>query len=152
MKRVLFILAAMTAFFATEAQARFRIPVGEHQKIVKVATLPDEYQNDNDVHVDLGCMYTVFEIAYLPVWTVDKGEIVCFTEKEKDTYYVIDPETLSNIKTDLNIDDLDSLISIPFWDAWGGKIIVIVIILLIIIYRKGKKRMKEQAQNAEPQS
>lgn len=69
--------------FATEAQARFRIPVGEHQKIVKVATLPDEYQNDNDVHVDLGCMYTVFEIAYIPIWTVDKGEIVCFTEKKK---------------------------------------------------------------------
>jgi hypothetical protein len=152
MKRSLFILVAMIAFFATEAQARFRIPVGEHQKIVKVATLPDEYQNDNDVHVDLGCMYTVFEIAYIPIWTVDKGEIVCFTEKEKDTYYIIDPETLSSIKTDLKIDDLNSLISIPFWDAWGGKIIVILIILLIVIYRKGKKKMKEQTQNTEAHS
>jgi hypothetical protein len=97
-------------------------------------------------------MYTVFEIAYIPIWTVDKGEIVCFTEKEKDTYYIIDPETLSSIKTDLKIDDLNSLISIPFWDAWGGKIIVILIILLIVIYRKGKKKMKEQTQNTEAHS
>lgn len=152
MKRILFILMAMVAFFATEAQARFRIPVGEHQKIEKVATLPDEYKTESGLHVDLGCMYTVFEIAYIPVWTVEKGELVCFTEKDKDSYYEIDPETLSSIKTDLKIEDLNSLISLPFWDAWGGKIIVILIILLIIIYRKGKKRMNEQAQNTETQS
>lgn len=82
---------------------------------------------------------------------IDKGEIVCFTEQDKGSYYVIDPETLSSIKADLKIDDLNSLIHIPFWDAYGGKLVVILIILLIIIYRKGKKRMKreEQAQNAE---
>lgn len=150
MKRILFILIVMAAFFTTEAQAR-RIPVGEHQKITKVATLPEEYETNDGLHVDLGCMYTVFEIAYIPVWTVDKGEIVCFTEQDKGSYYVIDPETLSSIKADLYLDDLNSLIHIPFWDAYGGKLVVILIILLIIIYRKGKKRMKreEQAQNAE---
>lgn len=96
MKRILFILIVMAAFFTTEAQAR-RIPVGEHQKITKVATLPEEYETNDGLHVDLGCMYTVFEIAYIPVWTVDKGEIVCFTEQDKGSYYVIDPETLSSI-------------------------------------------------------
>ena len=42
---------------------------------------------------------------------VDKGEIVCFTEQDKGSYYVIDPETLSSIKADLKIDDLNSLIA-----------------------------------------
>lgn len=145
MKRSLFILMALIVCFATKAQAR-GIPVGEHQKIAKVATLPDEYKNNDGLHVDLGCMYTVFEIAYIPVWTVEEGEIVCFTEQEKDTYYVIDPETLASIKTDLKVDDLDSLIHIPFWDAYGGKLVVVLIVLLVILYRKGKKRMKREEQ------
>ncbi|WP_455591068.1 hypothetical protein [Bacteroides sp.] len=138
-KRILFITALLLTVVSFQSQARGRITVGEHQKIEKVATLPDSiyYQSESGKHFDLGCMYTVYEICGIPAFIKEEGVLVGF---EGDTYYDLDDEYKQAIKQDIQVEDLDSLNKIPFWDRWGGKLILICVILAILAYTYFRNR------------
>lgn len=138
-KRILFIAALLLTVVSFQSQARGRITVGEHQKIEKVATLPDStyYQSESGKHFDLGCMYTVYEICRIPVYIKEEGVLVGF---EGDTYYDLDDEYKEAIKQDIQKEDLESLNKIPFWDRWGGKLILICVILVILAYTYFKNK------------
>lgn len=146
MRKILFLSVILLTVFAFETQARIRIPVGEYQKIEQVAELPDSayYETKDGKHINLGYMYTVYEVAFVPLWTTDEGKIVGY-EKESDTYYDLDEEMISTIKEDIKVENLDSLKSMPFWDAWGGKLIVIGIIVIIIVTQLPGKKKEEDA-------
>ena len=81
MKKILLFFTILTAALCSQpAQAKPRIPVtyGDHEKIEKVAELPDEFTTDNGVKLALGHKYTVFELAFVPIWTTNKGKLVGF--------------------------------------------------------------------------
>ena len=83
MKKIFLILAFITAFCSQSAHARARIPItyGDHEKIVKVADLPEEYTTEDGVKLDLGYKYTVFEILFVPLWQTGDGKLVGYSEK-----------------------------------------------------------------------
>lgn len=155
MKKFMLIAMVLLTVAALETQARgIRIPVGEYQKIEKVAELPDStyYQTEDGKFIDLGYMYTVYEIAFVPLWEVGEPRLVGFNSEDKDTYYDLDDELVEVIKQDLKVEDLDGYKKMPFWDAWGGKLIGLAVIALIIygiIPSKKKKNEEEEPEEEE---
>ena len=147
MKKTLFLTLLLLGAICT-SQARARIPIGTHEKTVIVLELPDStyYQTDADNYIDLGYTYKVFEIAHIPVWTVDKGGLVGYTEAEPDTNYQLDDEVMGWIREDTGIEDLDELGRIPFWDAWGGKLVVLALVAGYLIYTFGRKKPEEETE------
>ncbi len=134
-KTLLLALLFATAVVAT-SQARIRIPVGQYQKIEPVLELPEEdwYRTEDGRKVDLGHMYTVYQIAYVPVWTIEKGKLVGYTKEDPDTYYDLDESMLERISGDTGIENFDELRTMPFWDAWGGKLVALAVIAAIVYY------------------
>lgn len=141
-KKVLFITALLLSIVSIQSQARGRITVGEHQKIEQVAVLPDSayYTADNGKHINLGCMYTVYEVCGIPVYVIEEGMIVGF---EGDNYYEMDDEMTEVVKQDIQVEDLESFNKVPFWDRWGGKLTVAGIILIILAFTFFKNKGKE---------
>lgn len=149
-KKILFITALLLAIVSIESQARVRITVGEHQKIEKVANLPDStyYEVEEGKFIDLGCLYTVYEVAGIPVYTVEKEQLVGFVG---DTYYDLDDEIKEVIKEDIKSDDLESLNKMPFWDSWGGKLAILGVIVIIIAYNMFKNRGNDDEEEEKPE-
>ena len=152
MLSLLLALLFATAVVAT-SQARIRIPVGQYQKIEPVLELPEEdwYRTDEGHKVDLGHMYTVYQIAYVPVWTIEKGKLVGYTKEDPDTYYDLDESMLERISGDTGIENFDELRTMPFWDAWGGKLVALAVIAAIVYYfcSKNDDDESEAAPEAE---
>ena len=129
MKKILLFFTILTAALCSQpAQAKPRIPVtyGDHEKIEKVAELPDGFTTDNGVKLALGHKYTVFELAFVPIWTTNKGKLVGFDPNDDQNYYDIDAyintgEGRAAILEAAGVKDISELHKIPFWDAWGGK-------------------------------
>lgn len=144
-KKVLFITTLLLSIVSFQSQARGHITYGEHQKIEQVAILPDSayYTTDNGKHINLGCMYTVFEICGIPVYVKEEGQIVGF---EGDTYYEMDDEMTEVVKQDIQVEDLESFNKIPFWDRWGGKLTLIGIVLVILAFTYFKNRGKDDEE------
>lgn len=149
-KKVLFIATLLLAIVSLETQARIRITVGEHEKVKKVADLPDStyYETKEGKFIDLGCLYTVYEVAGIPVYTVEKEKLVGFSG---DTCYELDDEIKEVIKQDLKADDLEALNKMPFWDSWGGKLTIAGVIIIIIAYNMIKNRGKDDEEEEETQ-
>lgn len=70
-------------------------------------------------------------------------------KKRVTPIYDLDEEMIAAIKEDIKVENLDSLKSMPFWDAWGGKLIVIGIIVIIIITQLPGKKKKEETREEE---
>ncbi|MCC8154310.1 MAG: hypothetical protein LIP01_08900 [Tannerellaceae bacterium] len=136
MKKVFTILTLVTLFCVAgihEAEAaRIRIPVGSYQKMSKVRDLPQEeyYQTTDDEHFDLGVKYTVYQICWIPVWTESAPELVGYINN--DYYVSFDEEDIELLAEMNEIPNIQKLAKMPFWDAWGGKLIFIVIIGIIL--------------------
>lgn len=152
MKKIL-LLSILLLGAVCSSQAR-GIPVGTYEKTVTVLELPDSayYRTEAENYIDLGYTYKVFQIAHIPVWTVERGGLVGYTEAEPDTNYQLDDEILEWIREDTGIDDLKSLQRIPFWDAWGGKLLVLALVAGYLLYNRlvGKKEETEQPEERIP--
>lgn len=147
-KKIVFIAALLLAVVSIESQARARITVGKHQKIEKVADLPDStyYEVEEGKFIDLGCIYTVYEVAGIPVYTVEEEQLVGFVG---DTYYDLDDEIKGIIKQDIKADDLESLNKMPFWDSWGGKLVILGVVVIIVAYNMLRNRGKDEEEEEE---
>lgn len=155
MKKFCLILAfaAILCTQSVEAKARIRLPYGEYEKIEKVAELPEDFTTDDGVQLSLGHKYTVFQIAYVPLWTTDKGTLVGFDPANADTYYGFDSvldneEGRQAILSTAGVAELTELHKIPFWDAWGGKLVGLLVVALILygIFGREKKSEEETAE------
>lgn len=156
MKKILFILALTATMFATSAEAKagVRVPYGEYEKIEKVAELPDEFTTDEGVKLSLGHKYTVFQIAYVPLWTLDKGTLVGFDPNDSESYYDFDSvldneEGREAILTTAGVTELSELHKIPFWDSWGGKIVGLLVVALILYGIFGREKKSEDSDKEE---
>jgi len=121
---------AFIALFATQAQARKRIPACiPCEKIALVEDLPnDEALKEGGSHLNLGYLYKEYGIIFIPAWNTD-GKYVLTNEGET-TYYDITDEELEGIKKKYNLEISSSPLS--FWKKIGGKIIYLIVIGLII--------------------
>ncbi|WP_295939530.1 hypothetical protein [uncultured Alistipes sp.] len=148
MKKTLLLVAVfLMASIATAYAARVRIPIGEHQKIKQVLELPDSayYQTNDGNYINVGYMYTVYEVAYVPLWTTDKGRLVGFVPSQPNSFYDLNEEMFSWISEDTGVEDLDKLKKMPFWDSWGGKLIAIALIAALIAYFRSKSDDDDEA-------
>lgn len=151
MKKVFLLLTILVLGLGIRnADARGRIPIGSVEKIEKVADLPDneEYKLDNGKYVDLGVRFTVFTIAWLPVYTEKAPELVGYAGG--DTYYDIPKEQLTAIMAENKLEE-KKLLKLSFWNAWGGKLIVGLLVLLII-YGALPSRKKKDSPEITPQT
>lgn len=148
MKRLLFTLALLLTGLAVQQAHAARIPVGNAEKLEKVADLPDteDYQLKDGKYVDLGIKFKVFTIAWIPIYTTEDPQLVGYAGG--DTYYDIPKEELTNILAANKLEE-KKLLKLSFWNAWGGKL-VIGVLLLIIIYGMLPSRKKER--EVTPQS
>ena len=151
MKKALLLIAVLSIGFSMQkANARGRIPVGSVEKIEKVADLPDNdnYKLKDGKYIDLGVKFTVFSIAFIPVYTEKEPELVGYANE--DTYYDIPKEELSAMLAENKLDE-KNLLKLSFWNAWGGKLIIGALILLII-YGAIPSRKKKRDEEITPQA
>lgn len=135
MKKILLVFGSIVLFCVVstqDASAKIRVPIGTYEKITKVFDLPDndEYKTEDGRNFDIGLKYQVYQFAFIPIYQEGEAELVGYLDD--DTYLALPADYLAELSKKENIENLDSLTTLPFWDAWGGKIVVALIILLII--------------------
>ena len=109
-------------------------------RIIKVADLPQtpEFEIDarpafaapNDkssskVHLDVGYIWRQNKLFFLPIFN-DDGHYIGYTGSEV-SYIPLSKDEVADLAAQGNV-TLPSAPSIPFWDAWGGKLALIAII------------------------
>ena len=101
----------------------------------KCASVPIIYSNGEELHVieekidgyyDYGVFYKQFQLFWIPIWNYDKKPVLI----KNDMYWDLTYEGKLSLRRDYGIDTSD--LSIPFWEAYGGKLLIIV--LLIVAY------------------
>jgi hypothetical protein len=121
------------------------------EKIVKIADLPDtpEYAMDGKF-ADAGIIYKKFTFCFVPLFNYNKRW--CLSSGTK--YIAMDKNELDKIAANAGI-TLPGKIKLPFFDAWGGKIIGIIILGIFILYvcvkvdsAKQKEEEKKKAMEA----
>ena len=108
-------------------------------RIIKVADLPQTPDFEVDArplyaplsmpaqktHIDIGYIWKQNSLIFLPIFN-DNGRYVAYTGSDSQ-YIEFKKGELENWTAKANI-ALPPDPSIPFWDAWGGKILLIVLI------------------------
>lgn len=141
MKTRILLALLVGLFFSVNAQAKFIIPFGEVESVRTVAALPDteefsvnsKTQSGVKQFLDVGILYTSFEIVYIPVWTTKDPVLVLYNENDKNSYYDVNASEMDKILADNKLDKVE-LLNPGFFVKFGGKIILIVLILLIGFY------------------
>jgi len=115
---------------------------GKNEKIKKVADLPNtsNYAIESGKYMDLGIKYTVVEFFYIPVYQLGETDIVGYPNSD-DNYIKLSSEEALTIALQNDL-YLENFISIPFWYAWGGKIVLFSALLLLVYFfliRNSKK-------------
>jgi hypothetical protein len=100
------------------------------EKITLIADLPDtDYFKIDDKAVDIGIIYKQFKLVFIPVINYDKRWCL-FSE---GSYWKSDKAAIDKIAAEAGI-TLPSAMKLPFWDAWGGKLILLGILAAIVLY------------------
>ena len=122
---------------------------GNSQKVSEVYNLPHEeyFQTDNGEHVNLGVSYKVFEIFGIPLLLTEDPSFVYTVEGKDDLYYNINDDAIKSIAEEYDIEDIESLKEVPFWDAWGGKILILAVILIFVIASMASGNSADNANN-----
>ncbi|MDE6332948.1 MAG: hypothetical protein K2L80_10175, partial [Muribaculaceae bacterium] len=157
MKKLTGLFAMCIAFGINHAYAKIPVVYGTLEKINEIATLPSDY-DDEDGAYSLGYKYTMAHLFWVPLWQTDEGKVVAIHQGDDETWYDIDEwlddsELRDVILSDAGVNDIAELQQMPFWDAWGGKLLVGGILLVIIagavMGRSGKDEEAEPAAEAE---
>lgn len=108
---------------------------GNSQKISEVYKLPNKnyFQTEDGKHVNLGVIYKVFNLFAIPLLITEDPTFIYTVEGKDDIYYNIDADVVKSIAEEYNINDVESLKKVPFWDAWGGKSLFLVLILFFVV-------------------
>ncbi|WP_146212762.1 hypothetical protein [Dysgonomonas alginatilytica] len=134
MKKMLLLLGFVTLFnlVSTYEANAAQVTFGPHDKLVKICDLPDtdDYKSNDGKYFDFGYKYTCFEVVFLPIFQQGEGQIVGYIDEEN--FVVLSKADIADIAKTNNIKNLAGLVRIPFWDAWGGKLVGVLIILLLI--------------------
>lgn len=139
MKKIRFFLMTMVfglSMFTTIAHAGppvFFSWGGE--KIVMVMPLPNmqEFQLKTGEHVDIGYRFSQITIFFIPVWNYE--EHWCGYIGTDKRYMDYDKATLDDAARSASL-TIPTGSPIPFWDAYGGKLVFAILVLLSLTYKK----------------
>lgn len=137
----------MLLFAVQSASAKGGIPIvySEGDDVVKVLELPhsEDFQVQSQVdgkwyHADLGILHEQFSIFSVPLFNYGTEKYVLYTDTkigEYDfTYADLDREEIEYLQSQFaGIPDVPEL---PFWDAWGGKLVALLIIIVLAYFNK----------------
>lgn len=118
---------------------------GNGDAVSKVYSLPysDEFmltcEDGNDYHADLGVMYKQFSLFWVPIWNYGDYKFVLYVDKKIGnydfTYLDLGKEEMDFLRSNFGGIPLEP--ELPFWDAYGGKLLLLVLIALALLF-KGK--------------
>lgn len=114
---------------------------GSNEKVIKIHDLPntEDYTSSDGKLFDFGYKYTLFNIVFLPVFEQGEGQIVGYIDDEN--YVLLSDDDIKDLAKNNNIDNLQRLVNIPFWDVWGGKITLgFVIFIFSLLFFLNQKR------------
>ena len=104
------------------------------ENIVKIMELPDtdKFKTSEGYYFDVGAVYKRFRIMGIPIWNYDVRW--CGYVESRTQYREYITFTYDEMKqyTDAASLPLEDNIQLPFWDAWGGKLLIVVAIALAI--------------------
>lgn len=151
MKKIVLLFAMLIAFGVNQSYAKIPVVYGTHEKINEIAKLPSDY-DDEDGSYSLAYKYTMAHLFWIPLWQTDEGKVVAINQGDDETWYDIDDalrqdDFRKEILSDAGVKDIAELEQMPFWDAWGGKLLVGGILLVIILgVVKGRSGKDEKAE------
>ena len=149
MKKIVLLFAMLIAFGVNQSYAKIPVVYGTHEKINEIAKLPSD---DEDGSYSLAYKYTMAHLFWIPLWQTDEGKVVAINQGDDETWYDIDDalrqdDFRKEILSDAGVKDIAELEQMPFWDAWGGKLLVGGILLVIILgVVKGRSGKDEKAE------
>ena len=114
---------------------------GTSERIIKVADFPDkpefqrEIKQQNAVtsekfYIDAGYAWTQTTYFWCPI-TNDTGRYVGHVGKD-DKFLPMSPEEINRMAKTAQV-VLPQSPSLPFWDAYGGKLVGLVILIVVIL-------------------
>lgn len=154
---LLFTIVCICFFTNAKAGIPIPIPYSNGEDIVKVMDLPREDQfaiesNGMLYHADLGIMHDQFSLFWIPLVNYGTEKYVLFTDKKIGEYDMI--------YADLSSSDIEYLQNtfggiptkpkLPFWHAWGGKLLVfgLIVVLFIIWILSKSEESSEKDEKA----
>lgn len=141
-----FAFAALTAFaLLASALAARAVPVFYQwggEKIEKVVDFPDQpqFSNAEGKHIDAGIRYKQVTIFFIPVWNYDVAWCGAI-RGDLDHYIDLSRDELQEAASTASI-TLPKEPTIPFWDAYGGKLVLGAIVIALFVFRR-KSATKE---------
>lgn len=145
MKSKILFLAVMLFICTTKVCAKGGISIiySDGEDVEKILDLPqrDEFMiqaNDGKwYHADLGILHEQFSIFWIPVFNYGTEKYVLYTDTkigEYDfTYSDLDLEDIAYLQSEFG--GISSTPELPFWDAWGGKLLIMAIIGFFIFVK-----------------
>lgn len=127
-------------------EAKLKIPVGPQEILLQVHDLPDteDFLIEEGHYLDLATLHEEYIIAFIPLW-VTKDAILVGYDKIDKTYYEIEDDRMEVLLSEQKLNKA-SLIGIPFWNKFGGKLVALAIIALIIYGYIPSKKKKVESQ------
>lgn len=118
------------------AKATIPIIYSNGEEIEKILDLPlrDEFYfqayDGKSYHVNLGVLHKQFSIFGIPLFNYGTKRYVLYTDKKIGKYdYIYDDLTQSDIAyLQREFGGIPSTPELPFWDAWGGKLLVLLLV------------------------
>ncbi|MCX7148546.1 MAG: hypothetical protein NTY05_03910 [Rhodocyclales bacterium] len=109
------------------------------ERIIKVADFPntDTFKTRGGQHVDPGYRYKQITLIFTPLWNYD-GQWCGYVD-DSGRYLEIDKTKLDAAATAAGI-SLPVTPSLPFWEAYGGKLLwLVVIVVIAVVGKSGSK-------------
>ena len=138
--RTVICLAVLTLFAAVSSARAAKIPVffswgGE--QIIKVADFPDTdtFKLRDGKYLDPGYRYKCFSLFFVPVWNYD-GQW-CGYVGDSRHYLNLDKAKLDVFANVAGV-KLPAAPSLPFWDAYGGKLLLLAVVAFFVIGGKSR--------------
>lgn len=133
---------------ATKVSAKGGLPIvyGDGEHVAKVLDLPQREEfmiqatDGKWYHADLGVLHEQFSLFFIPLFNYGTEKYVLYTDTkigEYDfTYADLDSEEVAYLQSEFG--GISSTPELPFWDAWGGKLLALGIVVFIFLCSKFK--------------
>lgn len=123
------------------------VSFGSHEKLIKLYNLPDSdrYISSDGRHYDIGYKYTTYDFFVIPIFIEDEGKVVGYIDNSD--YELLTSEGIDAILKENNIETIESIIKIPIWDKWGGKVFLFALVSIIVLFALHRKRKKYNEEN-----
>lgn len=112
----------------------------------------DEHKTETGQYINLGVLYKISDVVWMPVWVTSDPVIVGLTGNDSDMYYDIDPQLKNEILAKFKLKEEDLVSKLSFWDKYLGLVVLIEAFILYIVYNMLTGSNEEEEGNGEQES